>query len=29
VKTEPHRQFGVPVVGEFWELDLKPAPRGT
>lgn len=24
VKTEPHRQFGVPVVGEYWELELKP-----
>ena len=22
IKTEPHRQFGVPVVGEFWELKL-------
>ena len=22
VKSEPHRQFGVPVVGEYWELDL-------
>jgi len=27
VKSEAHRQFGVPVVGEFWELKL--APRGT
>ncbi|HET7364416.1 MAG TPA: helix-turn-helix domain-containing GNAT family N-acetyltransferase [Burkholderiales bacterium] len=24
VKSEPHRQFGVPVVGEYWELPLKP-----
>ena len=24
VKSEPHRQFGVPVVGEYWELDLTP-----
>lgn len=23
VKSEPHRQFGVPVVGEYWELELK------
>ena len=23
VKSEPHRQFGVPVVGEYWELSLK------
>jgi len=23
VKSEAHRQFGVPVVGEFWELPLK------
>ena len=23
VKSEPHRQFGVPVVGEYWELPLK------
>jgi GNAT superfamily N-acetyltransferase len=22
VKREPHRQFGVPVVGEYWELEL-------
>jgi len=22
VKSEAHRQFGVPVVGEFWELPL-------
>jgi DNA-binding MarR family transcriptional regulator/GNAT superfamily N-acetyltransferase len=22
VKREPHRQFGVPVVGEYWELAL-------
>jgi DNA-binding MarR family transcriptional regulator/GNAT superfamily N-acetyltransferase len=29
VKTEAHRQFGVPVVGEYWELVLKPVPRGT
>ncbi|HYL87886.1 MAG TPA: helix-turn-helix domain-containing GNAT family N-acetyltransferase [Burkholderiales bacterium] len=29
VKSEAHRQFGVPVVGEFWELDLKREPRGT
>jgi DNA-binding MarR family transcriptional regulator/GNAT superfamily N-acetyltransferase len=29
VKSEAHRQFGVPVVGEFWELELKRAPRGT
>ncbi len=27
VKSEPHRQFGVPVVGEYWELKLEP--RGT
>ena len=24
VKSEPHRQFGVPVVGEYWELPLTP-----
>jgi DNA-binding MarR family transcriptional regulator/N-acetylglutamate synthase-like GNAT family acetyltransferase len=30
VKSEPHRQFGVPVVGEYWELPLlKRPPRGT
>ena len=23
VKSEPHRQFGVAVVGEYWELALK------
>jgi DNA-binding MarR family transcriptional regulator/GNAT superfamily N-acetyltransferase len=23
LKSEPHRQFGVPVVGEYWELPLK------
>ena len=23
VKSEAHRQFGVAVVGEFWELPLK------
>ena len=28
VKSEPHRQFGVPVVGEYWELPLTPR-RGT
>jgi len=28
VKSEPHRQFGVPVVGEYWELRLTPR-RGT
>jgi GNAT superfamily N-acetyltransferase len=22
VKREPHRTFGVPVVGEYWELEL-------
>src|SRR5262249_11550058 len=22
VKSEPHRQFGVPVVGEYWEMPL-------
>ena len=29
VKSEPHRQFGVPVVGEYWELPLTPRRRGT
>jgi DNA-binding MarR family transcriptional regulator/N-acetylglutamate synthase-like GNAT family acetyltransferase len=29
VKSEPHRQFGVPVVGEYWELPLRPPRRGT
>ncbi len=24
VRSEPHRQFGVPVVGEYWELPLTP-----
>jgi DNA-binding MarR family transcriptional regulator/N-acetylglutamate synthase-like GNAT family acetyltransferase len=24
VKSEPHRQFGVPVIGEYWELPLTP-----
>ena len=28
VRSEPHRQFGVPVVGEYWELPLRPR-RGT
>ena|SRR5580765_6583500 len=28
VKSEPHRQFGVPVVGEYWELPFTPR-RGT
>ena len=23
LKSEPHRQFGVPVVGEYWQLPLK------
>ena len=23
LKSEPHRQFGVPVVGEYWELPLR------
>lgn len=23
VKSEPHREFGVPVVGEYWQLNLK------
>ena len=27
VKSEPHRQFGVPVVGEYWELPLTPRRR--
>jgi DNA-binding MarR family transcriptional regulator/GNAT superfamily N-acetyltransferase len=27
VKSEPHRQFGVPVVGEYWELALTPRRR--
>jgi DNA-binding MarR family transcriptional regulator/N-acetylglutamate synthase-like GNAT family acetyltransferase len=27
VKSEPHRQFGVPVVGEYWELPLRPPRR--
>jgi GNAT superfamily N-acetyltransferase len=22
-KSEPHREFGVPLVGEYWELKLK------
>src|SRR5437868_7832999 len=29
VQSEPHRQFGVPVVGEYWELGLRREPRGT
>ena len=30
VKSEPHRQFGVAVVGEYWELPLTlPRRRGT
>lgn len=24
VKSEAHRQFGVPVVGEYWEIELRP-----
>jgi DNA-binding MarR family transcriptional regulator/N-acetylglutamate synthase-like GNAT family acetyltransferase len=27
VRSEPHRQFGVPVVGEYWELPLRPRRR--
>jgi DNA-binding MarR family transcriptional regulator/ribosomal protein S18 acetylase RimI-like enzyme len=27
VTSEPHRQFGVPVVGEYWELPLTPPRR--
>ena len=27
VKSEPHRQFGVPVIGEYWELALTPRRR--
>ena len=27
VRSEPHRQFGVPVVGEYWELPLTPPRR--
>jgi DNA-binding MarR family transcriptional regulator/N-acetylglutamate synthase-like GNAT family acetyltransferase len=23
VKSEPHREFGVPLVGEYWELSLR------
>jgi GNAT superfamily N-acetyltransferase len=23
VKSEPHREFGVPLTGEYWELELK------
>ena len=23
VKSQPHREFGVPLVGEYWELSLK------
>ena len=36
VKSEPHREFGVPLVGEYWELNLgsdqtpiTPPRRGT
>ena len=31
VKSEPHREFGVPLIGEYWSLDLvaKPAAPGT
>ena len=28
-KTEVHDTFGPRAVSEFWELDLKQAPRGT
>jgi DNA-binding MarR family transcriptional regulator/GNAT superfamily N-acetyltransferase len=24
IKSEPHREFGVPLTGEFWSLDLTP-----
>ena len=24
VKSEPHREFGVPLTGEYWSLDLTP-----
>lgn len=23
VKSQPHREFGVPLVGEYWELSLQ------
>jgi DNA-binding MarR family transcriptional regulator/N-acetylglutamate synthase-like GNAT family acetyltransferase len=29
IKSEPHREFGVPVVGEYWELPLTPVRRQT
>jgi DNA-binding MarR family transcriptional regulator/GNAT superfamily N-acetyltransferase len=29
IRSEPHREFGVPLTGEYWELALKPARRGT
>jgi DNA-binding MarR family transcriptional regulator/GNAT superfamily N-acetyltransferase len=24
VKSQPHREFGIPLVGEYWALDLTP-----
>ena len=27
VKSQPHREFGVPLVGEYWELKLATPPR--
>jgi DNA-binding MarR family transcriptional regulator/GNAT superfamily N-acetyltransferase len=33
LKSQPHREFGVPLTGEYWELALKPRitqqQRGT
>jgi GNAT superfamily N-acetyltransferase len=23
VKSQPHREFGVPLIGEYWEMNLK------
>lgn len=28
-EKQPHRDFGVPLTGEFWELELKQPQRGT
>jgi GNAT superfamily N-acetyltransferase len=28
-RSQRHREFGIPLVGEYWELRLTPRRRGT